>query len=95
MDYKKAYDILEKYDQLHLLKHYESLTAEMQKNLLAQIDEIDFSVLDALKEEKNEYKDIQPVAALQMDKIEENKQLTHPPGQYRHPRGPAGQPAAL
>lgn len=75
MDYKKAYDILEKYDQLHLLKHYESLTAEMQKNLLAQIDEIDFSVLDALKEEKNEYKDIQPVAALQMDKIEENKQL--------------------
>lgn len=75
MDYKKAYDILEKYDQLHILKHYESLTAEMQKNLLAQIDEIDFSVLDALKDEKNEYKDIQPVAALQMDKIEENKQL--------------------
>ncbi len=75
MDYKKAYDILEKYDQLHILKHYESLTAEMQKNLLAQIDEIDFSVLDALKDEKNEYKDIQPVAALQMDKIEKNKQL--------------------
>lgn len=75
MDYKKAYDVLEQYGQLHILKHYDSLTAIEQKNLLAQIDEIDFSVLDALKEEKRGNNDIKPVAALQLDKIEKNKQI--------------------
>ncbi|MGN0395919.1 MAG: UDPGP type 1 family protein, partial [Coprococcus sp.] len=73
MDYKKAYDILEKYGQLHVLKHYDSLTANQQKNLLAQIGEINFEVLDALNKQDTSEKNIKPVAALQLDAIERKK----------------------
>lgn len=54
MNYKDAYQKLEKYNQLHILTHYDSLTANEQKNLLAQIDDIDFDVLKVLNHKETE-----------------------------------------
>ena len=49
MNYKNAYKKLKQYNQLHLLEHYHSLNASGQKSLLAQIDDINFDILDVLR----------------------------------------------
>ena len=46
MEYKEAYQKLERYGQLPLLKYYEELGQAEQKALLAQIAQTDFSVLE-------------------------------------------------
>lgn len=49
MNYGQAVRKLEEIGQTHLLKYYEELTKEEQESLLAQIDQTDFSVIDALQ----------------------------------------------
>lgn len=70
MNYKNAYKKLEKYNQLHLLNYYDSLSADAQKSLLAQIDDINFDILDIL-EQKQEPEQVHtvPIKALQIDEI--------------------------
>ena len=52
-------DILKKYDQEHLLNHYDKLDEKHKKQLIEQIENIDFALIKSLyqnanKEEKNE-----------------------------------------
>lgn len=54
---EEAKAILKKYGQEHLLNHYETLNEIQQKNLLNQIEEIDFELVNSLyqstKKEQN------------------------------------------
>lgn len=53
MGYQEAYDKLEKYGQLHVLKYYEELDREEQEALLRQIEQTDFDVLSLCKQMEN------------------------------------------
>jgi len=53
LDRNKALEILTKYGQEHILKHFDELNDEEKASLLGQIELIDFSVLDNLSKEKN------------------------------------------
>lgn len=74
MNYKGAYEKLEKYGQLHVLDYFDELTQSEQEQLLLQIEETDFSVL-RLSEGKNEQQKgkISPIKAMQLNEIEEHK----------------------
>ena len=50
MTYENALEILKKYGQEHVLAYYDELNDEEKQSLLLQIDEIDFSMFDVLKE---------------------------------------------
>ena len=52
MDFKQAKEILEKYNQQHLLKYYDELDDAKKEELLAQISEIDFDLLKLLNQEQ-------------------------------------------
>ena len=70
-----ALRILSKYGQEHILKHYDELDAENQKELLGQIELIDFSVLDNLDAEKNSNSVrgiFSPLGAVSIDDIASN-----------------------
>lgn len=78
MNYQEAYAKLEKINQTHLLKWYDSLSKEEQEVLLNKIDTIDFSVLT--KEEGEPVKEvISPIKTLTLDEIaselEEDKKV--------------------
>lgn len=76
MNYNEAYAKLEKYGQLHVLKYYDELTPEGQKELLQQIEDTDMEVL-ALCSHKNkpdERGKITPLAVMQLPEIEANKE---------------------
>lgn len=66
---------LTQYQQLHLLKFYDGLTDAQQKNLLSQIDRIDFSLLDLIKEkQKPAVKGkLAPLDALTVEEIATNR----------------------
>ena len=49
MTKQDAINLLTQKDQLQLLSFYDTLTPEQQENLLAQIEGIDWSLLDVLK----------------------------------------------
>lgn len=49
MNYKEAYEKLEKCGQLHVLDYYERLTVPEKEALLEQIDNTDFKVLKYCK----------------------------------------------
>jgi UDP-N-acetylglucosamine/UDP-N-acetylgalactosamine diphosphorylase len=71
MNYDNAYKLLADKDQLHILKYYNQLSAAEQDNLLTQIEAIDFDIIDAIHDLGNaKESDIAPVAALQIDSIE-------------------------
>lgn len=76
MTYKEAYDKLETYGQLHVLKYYEELSAKEKEMLIAQIEELDFSFLDSCKhkEELNKKGVITPLSAMQLSEIEANQE---------------------
>lgn len=65
---------LEQYNQQHLLKYYEELSAEEQKALLTQIEETDMSILSACRHKEELVKKgvISPLAAMESDEIEAN-----------------------
>ena len=76
MTYEEAYQKLEKYGQLHVLKYYDELDEAQKAGLLQQIDETDFSILrfldhrdDALTEGR-----ISPIGAMELDEIERRKE---------------------
>lgn len=77
ISFEQAKSKLEKYDQLHVLKYYEELTTEEQQELLTQIEETDFEVLKYCdkKEKLTEKGTIEPLAAMQLDAIEKNREM--------------------
>lgn len=75
MNYKEAYEKLEKYGQLHVLKYYDGLSEDKQAALLAQIAELDFGILQYCKENTTNQKgEIAPLAAMQLPEIEKNRE---------------------
>lgn len=76
MTYQEAYEKLEKYGQLHVLKYYEELTAEEKKELLAQIEDMDLALVEACKHksELNKKGKITPLSAMQLKEIEARKE---------------------
>lgn len=76
MNYEEAKSKLEKYGQSHILRYYEELSETEKMQLLDQIDATDMEVL-SLCEHKNELGKkgiITPLAAMQLDEIETNKE---------------------
>ncbi len=67
---------LEKYGQQHLLRYYDELSQEQKQALLEQIEATDMSVLEAChhREEMAQKGMITPLAAMQLDEIEANKE---------------------
>ncbi len=76
MGYREAYDKLEKYGQLHVLKYYDELEKEQQEALLAQIESIDMDVLRLCnnKEALNPRGKITPISVMQLPEIAERKE---------------------
>ncbi len=75
MNYKEAYEKLEKYGQLHVLKYYEELPEEKKDSLLNQVAELDFEILKYSKENTTNRKGtVSPLAAMQLPEIETNKE---------------------
>lgn len=52
MNYKEAYKKLEEYKQLHILEYYDELSYYEQQELISQINETDFSVLNSYNHSK-------------------------------------------
>lgn len=75
MDYREAYQKLEKEGQTHVLQYYEELTEAEKQELLLQISETDFSVTAAFRQAKEPVKKgvITPLSAMQIPEIEENR----------------------
>lgn len=75
MTLEQAKEKLEKYGQEHVLRYYEELSAQEKQALLDQIDATDMSILDACKhkEELVQKGVITPLAAMQLDEIEANR----------------------
>ena len=73
MNYEMTLQMLEKIGQQHLLKYYNELTDREQQELLAQIEETDFSVVQYMKAETGSAVrgEISPLAAMQLSEIEE------------------------
>lgn len=76
MNYKQAYEKLEKYGQLQVIKYYEELSEEQREALLAQIEETDLDVVAVCehKETLNVKGTITPLASMQLDEILANKE---------------------
>ena len=68
MNYGEAYQKLEQYGQLHVLKYYQELTEGEQEKLLAQIEDVDFGILQYCKDNPTNKKGlISPLAAMQLE----------------------------
>lgn len=76
MNFEEAKSKLEKYGQLHVLKYYEELTEKEREELLKQIEETDFEVLKycSQKDTLTKKGKIEPLAAMQLDTIERNRE---------------------
>ncbi len=76
MTYKQAYAKLEECGQEHLLKYYDELNANQQEQLLSQIEETDFSVVEACKHMDLVAKKgtIAPLKAMELSEIEAEKE---------------------
>lgn len=68
---------LRKYGQEHVLKYYEELSEEEQKALQKQIEETDMTILDACRhrEELTQKGIITPLKAMELDEIQEKKEI--------------------
>lgn len=77
MNFEQTKELLEKYNQTHLLKYYDELSEEQQKSLLNQIEGIDFDLLKLLDEKDKEVVkgNIEPSDdAVSIKDIEENRE---------------------
>lgn len=76
MTLEAAKQKLEKYGQEHVLKYYDELSVEERQALLTQIEETDMSILAACKnkEELTQKGVITPLAAMELDEIEANRE---------------------
>ncbi len=68
---------LEKYGQTHLLKYFDELTEDEKNELLTQIEETDFSMVELCADGGKSVKkgSITPLSVMQLSEIEENKEL--------------------
>ena len=75
MNYNEALTKLKKYGQEHVLKYFDELSEGEKAELLNQIDETDFSILEALEAKKAPAKKgkYEPLAAMELSEIEANK----------------------
>lgn len=75
MNYQEAYEKLEKYGQLHVLKYYEELDDGEKEALLLQIEQTDFEVLSLCekKEALNPRGKIEPIEVMQLPEIEKKR----------------------
>ncbi len=76
MDFEEAKKKLEEFGQLHVLKYYDELNESEKAELLQQIDETDFAVLENCKNlGKSEGRgEFAPLAAMQVSEIEKRKE---------------------
>lgn len=76
MGYQEAYDKLEKYGQLHVLKYYEELDKKEQEALLKQIEQTDFDMLSLCHEREtlNPRGEIRPISVMRLPEIEAKKE---------------------
>ncbi len=76
MTLQQAKEKLAKYGQEHVLKYYDELSEVQKQELLEQIDATDMSILEACKHKEDLGKKglITPLAAMQLDEIEANKE---------------------
>ena len=72
MNYSEAKEKLEKYGQLQLLRFYDELSEEEAQALLAEIDKIDFDVLEG-KEKDISTSVFTPLKALTVEEIDQKK----------------------
>ncbi len=75
MTLEAAKQKLEKYGQEHVLKYYEELSEAQKQALLTQIEETDMSILAACKDKEAlvQKGEITPLAAMELDEIQANK----------------------
>ncbi len=75
MTLSQAKEKLARYGQEHLLKYYDELSGEGKEALLAQIEATDMSMLDACRNRDSLARKgkITPLAAMQLEEIEENR----------------------
>ena len=72
---EEAMNIISKYGQEHLLDHFDELSSDEKKELLGQIELIDFSVLENLDADKNVNAvrgRFEPLGAVTIDDIASN-----------------------
>lgn len=76
MTLSQAKEKLAKYGQEHVLKYYDQLSEKEKEGLLAQIESTDMSILEACKhrEELAQKGEITPLAAMQLEEIEVNRE---------------------
>ncbi len=76
MTLEQAKEKLAKYGQEHVLKYYGELTEEEKQGILDQIEATDMSILEACKHKEDLAKKgvITPLAAMQLDEIEANRE---------------------
>ncbi len=77
MNLQEAKQKLAQYSQEHILKYYEELSAPKQKQLLEQISETDFSVINQIQNPSKETSSqgvITPIKAMQIPEIKEKKE---------------------
>lgn len=74
MTYQEAYDKLEKYQQTHILRYYDSLSEPEKEELLAQIEATDFEVIKGFTHKEEIKKgSITPLGAMELDAIEASR----------------------
>lgn len=88
MNYEEAKKKVQQYGQEHVLRYYEELDKADQEELLKQIEETDMSVLSLCthKEDLPEKGVITPLAAMQLDEIEAEKETYRNAGTKSRPR---------
>ncbi len=76
MNFEEAKEKLAKFGQEHVLKYYDELTDAEKQELLKQIDETDFAVVENSKNlgKGGERGVFEPLAAMQVDEIEKRKE---------------------
>lgn len=74
--FEQAREKLQKYGQEHVLQYYDELGEEQKAELLTQIEETDFSVVDSCKhmEELSQKGKITPLKAMELPEIEKNRE---------------------
>ncbi len=69
MNYNEAKAKLEKYGQTQLLRFYDELSKEDKKDLIAQVESTDFSVLEKAASEEYNEPDVSPMKTLTLGEI--------------------------
>lgn len=73
MDKKYVFDCLEKYNQTALINHINTLSDTDRNIILSKLQDIDWEFMKYLKKAKTSQGEIQPIEALSLDTINNNK----------------------